>query len=94
MPYFTPSTKPTPPRYDLLAQHEEQEIERARLGGDRLVVAALGASAMFQKSGRPHVVGAGLIGLGQAGRIGPDSTVLYAHLGGQPALNAYSALFR
>ena len=23
----------------------------------------------------------------------PDSTVLYAHLGGQPALNAYSALF-
>ena len=22
-----------------------------------------------------------------------DSTVLYAHLGGQPALNAYSALF-
>ena len=26
--------------------------------------------------------------------IGPDSTVLYAHLGGQPALNAYSALFR
>jgi len=28
------------------------------------------------------------------GRIGPDSTVLYAHLGGQPVLNAYSALFR
>ena len=27
-------------------------------------------------------------------RIGPDSTVLYAHLGGQPALNAYSSLFR
>jgi len=24
----------------------------------------------------------------------PESTVLYAHLGGQPALNAYSALFR
>jgi 1-aminocyclopropane-1-carboxylate deaminase len=37
---------------------------------------------------------AGLIALVQAGRIGPDSTVLYAHLGGQPALNAYSALFR
>jgi len=37
---------------------------------------------------------AGLIDLVQAGRIGPDSTVLYAHLGGQPALNAYSALFR
>jgi 1-aminocyclopropane-1-carboxylate deaminase len=25
--------------------------------------------------------------------IAPDSTVLYAHLGGQPALNGYSALF-
>jgi 1-aminocyclopropane-1-carboxylate deaminase len=37
---------------------------------------------------------AGLIDLVQDGRIGPDSTVLYAHLGGQPALNAYSALFR
>ncbi len=37
---------------------------------------------------------AGLIDLVRAGQIGPDSTVLYAHLGGQPALNAYSALFR
>jgi 1-aminocyclopropane-1-carboxylate deaminase len=37
---------------------------------------------------------AGLIDLVQRGDIGPDSTVLYAHLGGQPALNAYSALFR
>jgi 1-aminocyclopropane-1-carboxylate deaminase len=37
---------------------------------------------------------AGLIDLVRTGRIGPDSTVLYAHLGGQPALNAYSALFR
>jgi len=37
---------------------------------------------------------AGLIDLVTDGRIGPDSTVLYAHLGGQPALNAYSALFR
>jgi 1-aminocyclopropane-1-carboxylate deaminase len=37
---------------------------------------------------------AGLIDLIRGGRIGPDSTVLYAHLGGQPALNAYSALFR
>jgi 1-aminocyclopropane-1-carboxylate deaminase len=36
---------------------------------------------------------AGLIDLVRAGRIGSDSTVLYAHLGGQPALNAYSALF-
>ena len=37
---------------------------------------------------------AGLIDLVRTGQIGPDSTVLYAHLGGQPALNAYSALFR
>jgi 1-aminocyclopropane-1-carboxylate deaminase len=37
---------------------------------------------------------AGLIDLVRRGDIGPDSTVLYAHLGGQPALNAYSALFR
>jgi 1-aminocyclopropane-1-carboxylate deaminase len=36
---------------------------------------------------------AGLIGLVSTGEIPKDSTVLYAHLGGQPALNAYSALF-
>jgi 1-aminocyclopropane-1-carboxylate deaminase len=37
---------------------------------------------------------AGLIDLVRDGTIGRDSRVLYAHLGGQPALNAYSALFR
>ena len=37
---------------------------------------------------------AGLVDLVTAGEIARDSTVLYAHLGGQPALNAYSALFR
>lgn len=36
---------------------------------------------------------AGLIDLVSDGTIAKDSTVLYAHLGGQPALNAYSALF-
>ncbi|WP_108717708.1 1-aminocyclopropane-1-carboxylate deaminase [Miniimonas sp. S16] len=36
---------------------------------------------------------AGLIDLARTGRIEPGSNVLYAHLGGQPALNAYSALF-
>jgi 1-aminocyclopropane-1-carboxylate deaminase len=36
---------------------------------------------------------AGLVGLVRAGEIGPDSTVLYAHLGGQPALNAYAGVF-
>jgi 1-aminocyclopropane-1-carboxylate deaminase len=34
------------------------------------------------------------IDLVAADQIPADSTVLYAHLGGQPALNAYSALFR
>jgi 1-aminocyclopropane-1-carboxylate deaminase len=29
-----------------------------------------------------------------SGEIGDDSDVLFAHLGGQPALNGYSALFR
>lgn len=36
---------------------------------------------------------AGLIDLVTSGRIGKDSTVLYAHLGGQPALNAYPSVF-
>jgi 1-aminocyclopropane-1-carboxylate deaminase len=36
---------------------------------------------------------AGLVDLVKTGEIGPDSTVLYAHLGGQPALNAYSGIF-
>ena len=37
---------------------------------------------------------AGLIDLIRRGDIPRDSNVLYAHLGGQPALNAYSSLFR
>lgn len=36
---------------------------------------------------------AGLIDLVRSGEIARDSTVLYAHLGGQPALNAYSGIF-
>ncbi|MFI9604506.1 1-aminocyclopropane-1-carboxylate deaminase [Streptomyces sp. NPDC052043] len=36
---------------------------------------------------------AGLIDLVRRGDIPEDSTVLYAHLGGQPALNAYSGAF-
>ncbi|MEU4693473.1 1-aminocyclopropane-1-carboxylate deaminase [Actinoplanes sp. NPDC023714] len=35
---------------------------------------------------------AGLVDLVGRGEIGRDSTVLYAHLGGQPALNAYAGL--
>jgi 1-aminocyclopropane-1-carboxylate deaminase len=37
---------------------------------------------------------AGLIDLVSRGEIPSGSNVLYAHLGGQPALSAYSALFR
>jgi 1-aminocyclopropane-1-carboxylate deaminase len=36
---------------------------------------------------------AGLIDLVTSGEIDTDSTVLYAHLGGQPALSAYSSIF-
>jgi 1-aminocyclopropane-1-carboxylate deaminase len=36
---------------------------------------------------------AALIDLVTSGDIAPDSTVLYAHLGGQPALNAYRGVF-
>lgn len=36
---------------------------------------------------------AGLVDLVRDGEIGKDSTVLYAHLGGQPAINAYASLF-
>jgi len=35
---------------------------------------------------------AGLVDLVSRGEIAEDSTVLYAHLGGQPALNGYSAV--
>ena len=35
---------------------------------------------------------AALIDLVRDGRIEPGSRVLYAHLGGQPALNAYAGL--
>jgi 1-aminocyclopropane-1-carboxylate deaminase len=37
---------------------------------------------------------AGLIDLVSRGEIDRDGTVLFAHLGGQPAINGYSALFR
>jgi 1-aminocyclopropane-1-carboxylate deaminase len=36
---------------------------------------------------------AGLIDLVSSGEIPKESTVLYAHLGGQPALNAYAGIF-
>ena len=37
---------------------------------------------------------AGMIDLVTHGEIDRDSNVLYAHLGGQPALSAYAGLFR
>jgi 1-aminocyclopropane-1-carboxylate deaminase len=36
---------------------------------------------------------AGLIDLVSRGEIDRSSNVLYAHLGGQPAINAYASLF-
>ena len=36
---------------------------------------------------------AGMVDLVARGEIARDATVLYAHLGGQPALSAYAALF-
>jgi 1-aminocyclopropane-1-carboxylate deaminase len=36
---------------------------------------------------------AALVDLVSKGEIAEGSTVLYAHLGGQPALNAYSGIF-
>jgi 1-aminocyclopropane-1-carboxylate deaminase len=36
---------------------------------------------------------AGMIDLVSRGEIEPSSNVLYAHLGGQPAMNAYASLF-
>ena len=36
---------------------------------------------------------AGLVGMIESGEIPPGSKVLYAHLGGQPALSAYSGAF-
>ena len=36
---------------------------------------------------------AGMIDLVRRGEIGRDANVLYAHIGGQPALNAYASLF-
>jgi 1-aminocyclopropane-1-carboxylate deaminase len=36
---------------------------------------------------------AGLVDMVGGGEIARDSTVLYAHLGGQPAINGYSSLF-
>ena len=37
---------------------------------------------------------AAMIDLVERGEIASSSNVLYAHLGGQPALSAYAALFR
>jgi 1-aminocyclopropane-1-carboxylate deaminase len=34
------------------------------------------------------------VDLVRSGEVGTDSNVLHAHLGGQPALNASSALFK
>jgi 1-aminocyclopropane-1-carboxylate deaminase/D-cysteine desulfhydrase-like pyridoxal-dependent ACC family enzyme len=65
------------------------------MGADvRLVRAGFGIG--FKESSDPVYDGksmAGLIVLVTRGEIEPGSKVLYAHLGGQPALNGYAAVF-
>ncbi|MGW6448021.1 1-aminocyclopropane-1-carboxylate deaminase [Lentzea sp. NPDC055074] len=64
---------------------DESTLEAMRLGA--------GLEAMITDPVYEGKSLAGLIHLVSSGEIGRDSTVLYAHLGGQPALNAYSSLF-
>ena len=71
--------------------------------GDRYGIPVESTVAAIELSGRleamiidPVYEGksmAGLIDLVTSGEIGKDATVLYAHLGGQPALNAYPSIF-
>jgi 1-aminocyclopropane-1-carboxylate deaminase len=71
--------------------------------GDRYGIPVESTVAAIELSGRleamivdPVYEGksmAALIDLVRDGEIPRDATVLYAHLGGQPALNAYSGIF-
>src|SRR5918992_1373500 len=64
---------------------DEQTIEAIRLAGR---LEAMITDPVYEGKSM-----AAMIDLVAGGEIGADSTVLYAHLGGQPALNAYAALF-
>jgi 1-aminocyclopropane-1-carboxylate deaminase len=64
---------------------DERTLEAIRLGGR---LEAMITDPVYEGKSL-----AGLIDLVQRGEIPKSSNVLYAHLGGQPALNGYSALF-
>ncbi len=64
---------------------DEQTVEAIRLAGR---LEAMITDPVYEGKSM-----AAMIDLVSTGEIGPDSTVLYAHLGGQPALNAYASLF-
>ncbi len=70
---------------DLYGVPVESTIEAIRLSG--------GLEAMIIDPVYEGKSMAGLIDLVGSGEISKDSTVLYAHLGGQPALNAYAGVF-
>jgi 1-aminocyclopropane-1-carboxylate deaminase len=65
---------------------DEQTLEAMRLAGR---LEAMITDPVYEGKSM-----AGLIDLVSRGEIDRSSNVLYAHLGGQPALNAYAALFR
>jgi 1-aminocyclopropane-1-carboxylate deaminase len=70
---------------DLYGVPVESTVEAIRLAG--------GLEGMITDPVYEGKSMAGLIDLVSKGEIGKDSTVLYAHLGGQPALNAYAGAF-
>jgi 1-aminocyclopropane-1-carboxylate deaminase len=70
---------------DLYGVPVESTIEAIRLAG--------GLEGMITDPVYEGKSMAGLIDLVSSGEISKDSTVLYAHLGGQPALNAYAGAF-
>ncbi|HET6300080.1 1-aminocyclopropane-1-carboxylate deaminase [Microbacterium sp.] len=82
---------------------DDEIVLRAEWAGDRYGIPVESTIDAIRLTGRlegvildPVYEGksmAGLIELVTNGEIPRDSTVLFAHLGGQPALNAYSALF-
>jgi 1-aminocyclopropane-1-carboxylate deaminase len=85
------------------ALREEEVTLLAGWAGDRYGIPVESTVEAIMLSGRlegmiidPVYEGksmAGLVYLVTSGEIPRDSTVLFAHLGGQPALNAYSGIF-
>jgi 1-aminocyclopropane-1-carboxylate deaminase len=65
---------------------DEQTLEAIRLAGR---LEAMITDPVYEGKSM-----AGMVDMVASGEIPRDSNVLYAHLGGQPALSAYAALFR